>query len=63
MNTIEIIIFLIVFVSLVLGLSIKGAKNEAKREKQKFTNRETLEVENTEFDYGHNIKHNSEIYE
>lgn len=60
MNTIEMIIFLIIFASLVLGLSIKSAKDEAKREKQKITNREALETENTEFDYGHNVKHNSE---
>lgn len=60
MNTIEMIIFLVIFASLVLGLSIKGAKDEAKREKQKLTNREALEAENTEFDYGHNVKHNSE---
>lgn len=60
MNTIEMIIFLIIFAGLVLGLSIKGAKDKAKREKQKLTNREALELENTEFDYGHNVKHNSE---
>ena len=60
MNTIEMIIFLTIFAGLVLGLSIKGAKDEAKREKQKLTNREALELENTEFDYGHNVKHNSE---
>ena len=60
MNTIELIIFLIIFASLVLGLSIKGAKDKAKREKQKLTNRKALEAENTEYDYGHNVKHNSE---
>ena len=59
MNAIEIIIFLIVFVSLVLGFSIKGGKDETKRKKQKF-NREALEAENTEFDYGHNVKHKIE---
>ena len=60
MNTIEIIIFLIIFASLVLGLFIKSAKGKEKLEKQKFTNREALEAENSEYDYGHNVSHNSE---
>lgn len=60
MNTIEMIIFLVVFASLVLGLSIKGAKDEERREKQELTNREALEAENTEFDYGHNVNHISD---
>ena len=60
MKTIEMITFLVIFVSLVLISSIKSAKDETKREKQKLTNREALEAENTEFDYGHNVNHRSD---
>lgn len=60
MNTIEMITFLVIFVGIVYFSSKNMAKDEEKREKQELTNREALEAENTEFDYGHNINHISD---
>lgn len=60
MNIIEMITFLIIFIGIIYFSSKNMAKDEKKREKQEFTNREALETENSEYDYGHNVKHNSE---
>lgn len=59
MKTIEFITFLIIFIGIVCYSCIRINKIEDELEKKK-RNREALEAENTEYDYGHNVKHNSE---
>ena len=54
MNTIQFFIFAILFIA-ILYISY----NVHKHNKIK-SDRDALEAENTEFDYGHNVKHNSE---
>lgn len=59
MKTIEFIIFLIIFIGIVCYSCIRINKVEDELEKKK-RNKEALEAENTEFDYGHNVNHKVE---
>lgn len=59
MKTIEFITFLIIFIGIVCYSCIRINKVEDELEKKK-RNKEALEAENTEFDYGHNITYKSE---
>jgi hypothetical protein len=59
MKTIEFITFLIIFIGIVCYSCIRINKVEDELEKKK-RNKEALEAENTEFDYGHNVNHKVE---
>jgi hypothetical protein len=59
MKTIEFITFLIIFIGIVCYSCIRINKVEDELEKKK-RNKEALEAENTEFDYGHNVNHKIE---
>lgn len=52
-----LLIFLILFVIIILYLIYIIAKLEIKREEY---NRQALEAENSEFEYGHNVKNYKE---
>lgn len=53
MQTVEMITFLVIFVLIVLISCISINKEEEASE------RESLEAQNTEFDYGHNVDYKS----
>lgn len=57
MNTIEAVVFFIVCITIMLRHGIAFYKRRKTFEKEK---RRALEAENTEYDYGHNVKYNSE---
>lgn len=56
----EIILFFVIFITVVIVGCISINKIENSSSKELPTQREKLELENTEFDYGHNINYNSE---
>lgn len=66
MRVLSMIIFFVLFISIVLYYckSINKIKKENKKEIEKKIvdkeRRQRLEMENTEFDYGHNINRNTE---
>ena len=57
----EIILFFIVFLLIIIVGCISIIKTEnSVNYKKEATQRQKLELENTEYDYGHNINYNSE---
>lgn len=57
MKTIELITFLIIFIGIIYYSCIRINKVEDELEKKK-KDREVLEAENSEFNYGHNVNYN-----
>ena len=55
----EIILFFVIFITVVIVGCISINKIENSLSKELPTQREKLELENTEFDYGHNIRYDS----
>ena len=55
----EIILFFVIFITVVIVGCISINKVENSLSKELPTQREKLELENTEFDYGHNIRYDS----
>ena len=56
----EIILFFVIFITVIIVGCISINKVENSSSKELLTQREKLELENTEFDYGHNVKYSSE---
>ena len=60
MSTFEMILFLVIFAGIVFFSCRYIVKTEDDIEKKKDDRRQQLEMENTEYDYGHNVSRNTE---